>query len=546
MSNANTVFAIHGASVPTIGLVGNVLQVSGVSSLAYGAINLAGGANFVFGVLPVINQAPQVLGGQATGTTAAVVIPLGGQISGTPAAASIQRAPLGPVRFIDPANSTGFASDANTGATANNVPPGSGPILTIAHLNSLLFFRSLTGNTTITKMSDDATGVGLDISTLNIGSFALTWQDTPVTVHTGGTINAGTIAINPHAAAGGQRQVVHTSDLATFNPFVHTVFGGAATNPTRLIDNVTTSGAWVVTDTTPASPSVTQPVMPNGTIGTLTIGDAYHITRGGILTLANTSGPIIGPGGTFAFNDCAFTAGSVGPNINPGFDAVNTSPATYSRCSFLGTLMVSGTLIDCAFMSGASGSLTADIVAGLFVPTSTTGEVSGTIAMGGNTYVAQPTVQNTFQIGPSAMSQLFIFEQFGTGTGGIQIQDSVSNGIELFPGGGVTCEVLLWGNGNAGFGVSVRAGTSAAISESTTVPSVTGTLGDFAFATPGTGTAITVARAFDPATGAYTEAGGVATRTTTWAHFAASITPGGGFNFQAHCLEANAHLTGSD
>lgn len=535
-SNANTVGAIHGATVPTIGAIGTVLQVTGVSSLSYGLVNLA---SSVTGILPAANQAPQILGGQATGTTAAVVIPLGGQISGTPAAASIQRGPLGPVRFIDPSNSSGLASDANSGATSLL------PILTTSHLNSLLFFRSLTGNTTITYMSDDLSGVGLDFSTMNLGGLSLTFQHTPQTVHTGGTLNSGTIAINPHAASGGQRQVVHTSDLVTFNPYVSTVFGGAAANPTRLVDNTTTSGAWIVTDTTPAAPSLTQPVNPNGTIGALTIGDVYHITRGGIIALANTPSPVIGSGGSFTFNDCAFAAGSAGPNINSGFDAVNATPASFNRCSFLGTLMISGAFTDCVFMSGASGSLTADIVAGLFVPTSTTGEVSGTIAMGGNTYIAQPTINNTFQIGPSSISQLFVFEQFGVGTGGIQIQDSITDGIEIFQGGGITCEVLMWGNGNAGFGVSIRSSASAALGESTTTPSVTGTLGDFGFVTSGGGAAITVARAFNPATGAYTEAGGVATRTTTWAHLIASIA-GGGFNFQAHCLEANSHLTGSD
>lgn len=71
-----TVTAINGASVPAAaGLVtGNVLQVSGASSLAYAAVNLAGGGNFVTGLLPASNQAPQSLTGDATGTTAAVVV----------------------------------------------------------------------------------------------------------------------------------------------------------------------------------------------------------------------------------------------------------------------------------------------------------------------------------------------------------------------------------------------------------------------------------------------------------------------------------------
>lgn len=68
---SNTVVKINGASVPVSGSLttGNVLQVSGSSALSYGAVNLAGGANFVTGVLPAGNQANQSMGGDVTGTT---------------------------------------------------------------------------------------------------------------------------------------------------------------------------------------------------------------------------------------------------------------------------------------------------------------------------------------------------------------------------------------------------------------------------------------------------------------------------------------------
>ena len=57
---AITVAKIHGASVPVAGALttGNVLQVSGASALAYGPLNLAGGANYVTGLLPVADLAP--------------------------------------------------------------------------------------------------------------------------------------------------------------------------------------------------------------------------------------------------------------------------------------------------------------------------------------------------------------------------------------------------------------------------------------------------------------------------------------------------------
>jgi hypothetical protein len=72
-----SVVNIHGASVPASGSLttGNVLQVSGSSALTYGAVNLAGGSNYVTGSLPAANQAAQnlTLTGDVTssgGTTA--------------------------------------------------------------------------------------------------------------------------------------------------------------------------------------------------------------------------------------------------------------------------------------------------------------------------------------------------------------------------------------------------------------------------------------------------------------------------------------------
>lgn len=71
-----TVARINGATVPVSGslLTGNVLKVSGASALSYGAINLAGGANHVSGVLPIANQASQTVAGDISGTTAAAVV----------------------------------------------------------------------------------------------------------------------------------------------------------------------------------------------------------------------------------------------------------------------------------------------------------------------------------------------------------------------------------------------------------------------------------------------------------------------------------------
>lgn len=59
--------AIHGSSVPAGGflITGNVLQVNGTSSLTYGPLNLAGGTDYVTGVLPANNVSN--LSGDVTG-----------------------------------------------------------------------------------------------------------------------------------------------------------------------------------------------------------------------------------------------------------------------------------------------------------------------------------------------------------------------------------------------------------------------------------------------------------------------------------------------
>lgn len=67
---------INGASVPVAGALatGNTLGVTGSSTLAYSALNLAGGAGYVTGSLPAANQASQTMTGDVGGTTAANVV----------------------------------------------------------------------------------------------------------------------------------------------------------------------------------------------------------------------------------------------------------------------------------------------------------------------------------------------------------------------------------------------------------------------------------------------------------------------------------------
>lgn len=63
-SQAATVAKVNGATVPAAGALttGNGLYVSGASALTYSALNLAGGSNYVTGLLPISNIAPGTAG----------------------------------------------------------------------------------------------------------------------------------------------------------------------------------------------------------------------------------------------------------------------------------------------------------------------------------------------------------------------------------------------------------------------------------------------------------------------------------------------------
>jgi hypothetical protein len=65
-----TVSKINSATVPAAGSLttGNVLQVTGSSALGYAAVNLAGGSNFVTGLLPAANLGTITLTGDTTGS----------------------------------------------------------------------------------------------------------------------------------------------------------------------------------------------------------------------------------------------------------------------------------------------------------------------------------------------------------------------------------------------------------------------------------------------------------------------------------------------
>ena len=84
--NAPTVVKANGATIPAAGSLttGNILQVSGSSALSYGALNLAGGANYVTGILPAANHPD-------ASTVAKGIVQLAGDLAGTSTSVTVSR-----------------------------------------------------------------------------------------------------------------------------------------------------------------------------------------------------------------------------------------------------------------------------------------------------------------------------------------------------------------------------------------------------------------------------------------------------------------------
>lgn len=461
--------------------------------------------------------------------------------------------PLGPVRFIDPQNDSGVASDANDGSTDNNVPPGSGPILTTGHLNELLLLREVTADTTITYMSDDTSGTLLDLSTLLIDAgVILTFQGTPVVLHTGGTLNAGTVAIDPSAAGGGQHQTLHTTDIADWTPFISQFEQngfGTAPHPTYLLDTTAGDGtsAWIASDGGGDAPQdVTtadagRPVNSALAAATLTIGDSYTIQRGSLLALAGGAG-IVGNSAYFfgvtdviVFKDFAFTLESVGIN-----------GCTYTRCSFENEQTVGGFFNHCFLSSdiielGLPGSKIT-LVAGVVYTTGLT-NWSPPFQVSGDTYFTGVY----FLLGQSQgiRNPLIVA---GIGAGICINRNAGGTGIQVNGGGtyelgadqtfGTPGHALVWGRDNF-IGQVIGAG-SCVLESASLPPTVTGASSDFEMRGVG-GLRTQVARAWDDTVGAYTEAGGPPTRATTYTNLNGTIGAGG-FNKAAHDVQSDAHL----
>lgn len=425
--------------------------------------------------------------------------------------------------FVDPLNETGHASDQNPGTALL-------PILTTSEVIRRFFFGQLVAATSLTYLSDELGAVGLDLSTVALGPFNLNVIASPVTTHTGGTLNAGTTAINPIAAAGGQRQTVHTTDIANWAPFVTTTLGGASAHPQQIV--TASAQSWIASGAGSATASVSRAVDPTVTSSPAMVsGPSYTIERKTILPLTSAFAPQ-SDGGQLTFTNFSFTAGSVGPITFATFAPGGVTPIVYNHCAFEGPLFVGGAFNDCFCMSGAQGNFFATFTAGVYLPNHSDDAQTGVLSFGGDTYV---TGSSAFTTGATFYSDVFIFEgALGLGLdSGMQIQDVQNPGggaFEADQGGTPLVGGLLWGNGNVCTGLLIQ-GTNVAL-PGATPPSLVGTEGEFGFNR--LSAVVHTAQPWDAVGNDY-----ATPRATTWANFVAAIGSGG-FGGQAHDVTSNA------
>lgn len=266
---------LNGASVPAGGSLttGNVLQVSGAGALSYGPLSLAGGANYVTGVLPTVNQASQALGGDLSGTTAnGTVAKING--SSVPAGGSLT---TGNLLAVTGAGALGYAP-LNLAGGANYVTG----VLPKANQGAQDVGGDLTGSTssaTVAKVK--GTAVGTAAGSLTTGQIL---RVTGVSAADWGPIDLA----NANAVTGVLPQGYIGAGFQTQT--------AKAANYTVL-----TTDLDIPVDSTAGSFTVTLPASPSDA-SRFTITDVTGGCGGFLVTVAG-GGHNIGPSSTFGMRD---------------------------------------------------------------------------------------------------------------------------------------------------------------------------------------------------------------------------------------------------
>jgi hypothetical protein len=271
------------------------------------------------------------------------------------------------------------------------------------------------------------------------------------TVTHSGTLTSGTTPINPSAQ---QRQVVADTS------------GPGWTLYSRVQDTTNGGGAYVMRTLGGETADTTQPCTVDGDAVTMVSSHSYQVI----------SNPAIGMG-LIDVQCNGEDAGIIVEDLDiVGFPTVMAGSFTsFERCRFLDTFSFlsagydGASVFDCLLLGGLvgatfSGSGPLSIYFGGAVVSGS--ESSGSLELSNNAYVTGLALVNQPQITISPT--------------GAQFQDLSYSPAGLIATGLVSIVGLLWGNGNAAYGMAVE-GQAAVVTNTSVPPTVTGSSGDLAF-----------------------------------------------------------------
>ena len=339
-SVAATVVKINGASVPAAGSLttGNVLQVNGASSVTYAALNLAGGANYVTGNLPISNVAPgtsaQVLMSNATPATTWTTI------SG---------------------DATFGATGALTLATVNsNVGTfGSATSIPVVTVNAKGLITAVTTATpTVTVISGITVSGTPSVNQVltATSSSAANWQ-TPgsaASVTGSGVWHSTSGALDSAASKGTAAQMLITNSGATDTGWV-SLSGDATITAAGVVTNAKINGISVT-----GTPSTGQIITAtSSSAATWQNAPSGSFTAGGDLSGTSSSQTVIG------FNGVALSITSLATNQMLQYNGTNWVNV-YKAAVTVATAITANTTLTKGFHVYPIGTLTVSITATLW------------------------------------------------------------------------------------------------------------------------------------------------------------------------------------
>lgn len=443
-----SVLSVNGSSVPAGGSLttGNVLQVSGSSSLTYGPINLAGGSHYITGNLPVANFAPgtsgQVLMSNGTPATTWTTLSNDVTIGATGATTVNSISGSSPIAISPSVLQWGSGTTSPTlNQLANTVSSGTGLTLTIQAQNATGGGASVGGNLALTS------GTGATVGNVNIqtgGTTRLSVSPGTTTISNALTQSGGAVSITGNTTS----QVSTSSGNLTVDSAAALNLGTSAATSVSISKSGVTStvnGALTVTQATTLNNSLTQ----SGGAFSLTGNAASQISTTSTNALTITSGAA----STWSTSAGALTVDSA-TALNLG--SVNATSAVIGNTANTTAITINGT------SSSTINLVPPSILWGAAVTTPSIKQTQ--IASGAGTPMTIQAQQGA-TTGNQTGGNLVLSAGAGGGSG--------TTGDLLLQLGGTTQAFVTNNASGAGLGIGSTPGTSPTVTQGTGVPATT-------------------------------------------------------------------------